>query len=352
MNIKKPKITRGFLLKLLVLLIIILFLVLIETGILLAIYFPVKASERNTVKDTIDEISDNLVIKINDTINLVKHNLDRNAAFFRINGIYVPETNYTDYIQFDSLPIKNSVESYFWVPKLPFAEKDYYEQFCKDNIYEFCIIHEYDLNDPYYPLLEPVKPRPFYYPIAYAEPILSTGDLLTGFDMKSFFGTAVFVDIALTSVEETASFRVGISQNQNNNSSFSILINKPSTIEHNQTLANTNDIFGIVFGILNIGFVLDDVIEDNIVSINRDDLDIFVFDTTLDGFVNNKTANISLLYKETNHKYKNIWFEDDLHDEDDYGHNHRVFEFLDRKWDIYFYYHDDYINDEEDNLSF
>lgn len=294
-------------------------------------------SETNRIQNNIDEIVNDIIIKSTNVFDLIQNNLKRTSAIFRINGIYISKKDYEDYIQFESLPIKSSVESYFWIPRLKYENISYFNNYCSNNIKTGCHITEYNYTTGG---VEPATEYDrYYYPIIHAYPPLTLYDII-GFDMMSLEATKIFIDIPLKTINttgESGSHRIGLSRRDDNLNSHGILINQLSY----SNLNTTSDIVGIMMAIVNVNDVLTSAINDLELDITRNDIDIFIFDVTNDGYVTEKENNRSLIYKEVSKEYEDIWFLDNMK-----SYNllyERNYSILDRKWKYFFRFNESFI---------
>lgn len=317
---------------------------MLELGVLLSIYFPMNNKEKNDVTKLIKDNSEKLMQNINFSLKLISYNIERTSAFFRVSGVFISKANYTDIYQIENNPGKSAIQSFFWTPKVFANETTLFESFYQENIMSNFTIFKFGLDGP-----EPVQGNDVYWPIVYAAPALSFGNTFVGYDLNSTVSGNGIVDIGLSSVNTTGTFQIILNNGPDDNPyNYGFLLQKPSLI--NVTANNTDHIFGLATVSVRVGNLIDNAISNSLLEIDRDDLDIFVFDKTHDGFANNKTANLTLLYKEDRHRYKNIWYEDAI-DDDDYGKVNQKFTFLNRKWNIHFWYNDKYLKNEKSNVS-
>jgi signal transduction histidine kinase len=310
--------------------------ILLELAATLTVYFVLHSQETSSIKETMHSIVDDIMFQSNQTILLIRHNLNRDAAFFRINGIYVTEDDFIDEVHVASDPLRYSVESYFWVAKVPEAEKNTFNSFCNKSVMAGCYLKEVNSSGFY-----PVKSRSSYFPMVYSTPPLASGDLLTGFDFMSFPSTKLLTDTILKTYRTTGTIRVSLSARKDNPSSFGFILGKVSL--KNNTDRDTNKINGIMMAIVNINDIFTHSIIDTHVGVAREDVDLTVFDITDDFFINNKKFNISLLYKENKPEYKDMWYPENYTDTEFMVA--RTFDALDRKWDLRFKFSDKFVND-------
>jgi signal transduction histidine kinase len=303
------------------------------------LYNNYKITEKNNIEDNIKLITDNIRFQTYKFIDIIKYNLLRSGSLFRMNetnGVYVTPEQYRDNLQFKDSILTGKVESIFWTPKIYYDNKDNFQNFCREHIFMNCTIMEFNITSRMY---IPVLPRPYYYPIILTEPPLSTGNLLLGYDLYTLT-TKIFIDTALTSTNATGSFKIGLSNRLKNPNNYGILINQLVFI--NDSNISVENITGILFALISVNDIITGALEGTNQDLNRSDIDITVFDITNDSVASNRTYNRSLLYKEIDPKYVNVWFpEDYILEKNTVKLN---FEITDRTWIVYFKFHDEYIS--------
>ncbi len=313
---------------------------ILEIIAIVSVYYFLHNRETSSIKTDLDSTVNDILYQTAQTMEFIEHNINRDSAFFRIKGPNVTKSEYLDHIHIETNPISSSVESYFWVPKVLNSEKDQYNSFCNKNILPGCFLKEFNGTQ-----FIPVLPRSAYYPISYSSPSLASGDLLIGFDLASNAGTAIYAGTALSSINVTASVRVVLTVRANNPNSYGTLLSKVSLKNIGDT--STSNINGIMMAIVNLDDIITRAISDRNIGVRRDDVDILVFDKTVDGLVDNRKFNISLLFKENNPEYKNVWFDDEFTaDEFSVSKN---FTIAKRIWNIKFKFLDKYIESKRTN---
>lgn len=311
---------------------ILLLLVLIEIAISISMHFVLKNQDDANVQNKLQEINDNIITNLKDIISRMGLTISRVATFFQVHGIYITQKQYNELLQNEPENILKSAESFIWVLKLDDANKTTYQDYCRQNIFENCTISEYNATNKTF---IPVQQRPYYYPLTLINPPLSTGNALIGFDFASNPATNIFIDLSLKYINTTGSFRVGISKKDPGNpNSYGILLSKPSFM--NNSFPNISEINGLMWVVIHLNDMAIDAIHLN--QVDRSDIEMLMFDLSEDGFANNKTLNISLLYKENSESYKNIWFDDDVTMSTNMFKNN--FNIVYRNWTIYFKFAD------------
>lgn len=320
-----------------IIIIFFLIILLMQLSVCLITHFVLKNKDNNLVNSNLNEISNSILNEVNFITTFIKNSLNRSAAILRINGIYTSRKDFIDYMQYENSPIKSSIESFFWIAKLPGNEKTIFEDFCKKNIKENCSISEIGVNRT----LVPVGNKEYYWPISNASPFLSISGSILGFDLNSNNITKIFIDFSLLD-EFTSTVRINLGTRPNNPNSFGVLVNKLAY--KNLEEFSFHNINGISSCIININDILTYTINVLNLTLLRKDVDLFVFDNSNDNLVDNKKLNVSLLFKENKDEYKNIWFYDD-----EYFKNNELlfkynFDWINRKWIIYFKYSDSFMD--------
>ena len=285
---------------------VLVLLGLIEIVISIGTHFILKNKDNMNVMNKLQEINDNIIDNLKDILYRTERSISRAATFFNIHGIYISQSQYNELLQNEVNIILKSIESFIWVLKLPDVNKTTYQNYCRENIFENCTISEYNVTNQSF---VPVRYKPYYYPLVLATPPLSTGNMLIGFDLTSHPATNVFIELSLKNINTTGSFRVGLSKKDlNNPNSYGILLSKPSFF--NNSNPKLSEINGLMWAIIHLNDLATYAIQS--MDVERNDIEMLIFDVSEDGFANNKTNNISLLYKENSEQYKYIWFDNDV----------------------------------------
>lgn len=341
----------------LIICVICFLLIAIEIGIVLAVYFPLVEEDKRKIRSEIEDVSSIIIDKVTEKLDLVFHNLDRNAAFFRISGIFISKANYTDMLQFDSLPIADTIESYIWIVRLLNSQLFEYQLFCNEFIKPYCFIYGIFPNGTENVTVAPVNiTNEYYLPIAYSVPVLASGDGVIGLDMLSHpLLRELFIDIALTTTGPSMTIRSTLSRSDPNNThSFGVAVMQSSFINPNFVLpesknATLADIVGVMMGIVNVNDIFTNAIQDTEVDLERSDVNLLVFDVTPDdSFVTNRTNNISLLYKEPIKEYEDVWFKNQVSRGSDTVV--KRYHILEREWRVFFVFSHSYLESKEDDL--
>lgn len=333
-----------------VLTLIIWLILLIEVAIILSIYYHVKVDDDNNIKNLVNETNNKIMSYLNLRIDEAIFIIKRNAAFFRIHGIYLSLDNYTDLLQDKFFPSRNNIQSYVWIPKISNDNMANFEMFCNKYVTPNYTIRQITKNDKNSSdiILEKANGRDYYYPITFVEPKFPEllQSIIIGLDLNKLDNDVNIIKIANNSANVTATFRINVAPNLKSNPyDHDFLLNYPTFIYPNDN--NTNNILGYSSVIIHIGNIFSEAT--NNIGINRNDIDFFVFDSTLDNFTNIQSNNISLLYKENESEYNNIWILADMTMDNPYLLNYN-YEIGLRKWTIMMKYSDRYIKASRNNL--
>jgi signal transduction histidine kinase len=324
--------------------IIILICLVVETILITTIYYHLKNNSHHDTETLMINTNLNILSYINLRINQTKYLIERNAAFFRIHGVYLSGNNYTDFLQIDKQPSNQYVESYVFVPKISDSDLLDYQQFCKMEIFSDCMIKQFNYTNNTY---VQAYGRNYYYPLLFMEPQLPPADQtrLQGFDFGSNNTTLKIINIVNNNAGLTASFRINLLRpDVMNPYSHGVLLIYPTYANNYNT-----DIIGYSFALIRLGNIFDEAIKNLDITIRMKDVDIFIFDVTQDNYVNISSNNISLIYKANMKMYENIWFHTDLSDSDNYLFKYN-FNLATRQWLICFKYSDYFIHRNADNL--
>ena len=331
---------------------IFIMIILIEIAVIVSINVNIKNNNEDNVIKTMMDKNEKIFSYFNAQIDQVSFILRRNAAFFRIHGIYLSLDNYTDFLQTnDGLSSTNNIRSFMWVPKINNANVENFETFCHENISPNFFIKQIQKNYTGENIrFEKVYGREYYYPVTFMEPktIEPINTLLFGLDLNTFNDNFNIIKIANSSSNITATFRIGLMQSLKENPySYDFLLNYPCFIYSN--IKDSNQILGYTSALIQIGTIIDEAIKILDININRSDIDFFAFDSTKDNYTNIIANNASLFYKENKAEYSNIWSIDDVDENQSYlfKYNYNI---ASRKWIFLIKYTEQYINKLENTL--
>lgn len=335
-NMKYVNKTHSFMIPLM------LFMICVEVGIILAIYFPLINSDENEVSNSLNQMGKNIATSITNVVRSLRHNLDTINAVFEINGYYISKNNYIKYIQYDTLANVNIFGTLFYIAKIPSQNVTQFETFCNKHVSPNFTIKEINFTTGQF---SPVSGREYYYPYVYGYPSFVGEEILFGYDFNSFPTTKYFVDIGTISPNITGSIRITLAVTSSTNNPYSYGIALLQTTTHFDENTNTSSVIGISVITVLIEKALNNGVNALNFTLSRDDVDVIVFDITDDGLANNKSLNISMLYKENKQKYNDIWFQEDIKNITDakYMFNHTI-NFLDRTWVVYSIFNESYIS--------
>ena len=334
--------------RLAILIVVALSILAIEIGLIVGIYYYISHNNNNNINDIMSTVGENIINYFNFKIEGAKYIVAKNAAFFRIHGIYLSSENYTDLIQNDISPSKGNVESYLWIPKISNSTIDSYQNYCRKYVIENCMIKQLYYFNRTQILFDQVHGRDYYYPLIFAEPKFPEREesILIGFDLNSNNITKSIISIANSSNNVSVTYRINLIQPLDNPNSHGIIMNYPSFVDPKNF--DANNIFGYSSALIRVGDILDETFKYVNFDINRQDIDMFVFDITIDDYVNIKKNNISLLYKENKKEYENIWFFTDINTQ--FGTIYFNYQIANRQWIFYFKYSDNFIIKNNTNL--
>ena len=324
-------------------------ILLIQIGITISITYFIKIGDDSKIITVIQENNNRVLSYINSSIEESTVIIKRNAAFFRINGIYLSSKNYTDLLQNTLSPKDINIYYYVWISKISNNSLDSFQMFCNNQIIDNCSIRQVVINPNNRSdvRIQKATGSDYYYPITFVEPPLSARvqSILIGLDLNTINNPNNIIKIANSS-QITVTTRIKLFARPNPYS-YDFGLNFPSFISINNT--DLDKILGYSSVFVNIGDMLDQAIKTLDLAIKREYVDFFLFDLTSDGYTNIQSNNLSLLYKENKSKYSNIWFSNDL-----VANNQSLFSYEyiigARKWNIMLQYSDDYIKNSQTSL--
>jgi signal transduction histidine kinase len=288
---------------------------IIIAGEIIACFYINKSfiqTEQNIIHNNINVFTSNMKPQFNLLLSRIQSILTRATSLFRVtcvDNIYITQSEFDDAIDLNNNPLSSIIDVIYWIPKIDYNNLLNYETYCSENIIPNCTIKEINITTD---KIVPVRKRGYYFPLMMLTPsnvVNKNGlDILTGIDLN-YGPTKILIDNALSNKNSTSSFRILF------NTSFSIILNQlifiNNTYMHNATYVDLSYISGILMASLNIKNIFNTLLNLNTI-INRNQIDIFVFDVTQDGISNNQSLNESLLYKENKPKYDNIWYSDEV----------------------------------------
>ncbi len=248
------------------------------------------SNENTNINSNIKHTSINIKLQFNNIISRIQYTLLRTTSLFRIkymNEIYVTPSEYIDNVYLNNDPLKAISGTIAWMPQLRYDQLENYTLFCKEHITPNCSI--YQINN-ITGEQENVTYRDYYYPIMLYTPSFSLPSAIIGRDMN--YGiTQTIINDAFMSKSITGSSRILF------NNEYSIPLNqlvfKNTSNTDNNSIINKSLVSGVIIMALNISYIFDTIIRIN-GNIDRNNIDIFVFDST------NTTT---LLFKEHYSQY-------------------------------------------------
>lgn len=328
---------------------VIIIVLLIEIAAVLMTYFFMNMNDKSRISRTLQETNKKIIKIIDNRIQTIKYTIERNAILFSINGIYLTNQQYINFININVSPTRDIVETYIFIPKITPENFNNFTNFCRQYINANCTIKKF--NDTKLPDLEliPIENnRTVYYPLIYSEPDFNKleNQTILGFDLFSNNITQIVVNSMLSVPDFSAAFRLRlVTKPEENPFSYGVLLNYPAFIDFDNKI--TDNIYGFSSGVIKIGHLFRDAITDIDLRLDREDIDMLAFDITEDEFVTNITRNVSLLYKENKSQYKKIWSFIDVDIASAMSENYNI---AGRKWVLYFIYAEDFKNKLENRL--
>lgn len=275
--------------------------VVAELVALLVCFFGIRAVAISKLKTTKIDLVKLIQTSVGKELDLFEYNIRRNAAFTRINGVYLSSKNFTDLLQFSANPSNTSIEAFDFILKLKEADLPAFEDFCDKEIVAGCRVTELVKQD-----FKPVtRGRGTYYPVIYINPVSAKYSAVAkyiGYDIGS--STSLIQQLLQRSSPDSVQLtrKVILASPFSNPYSYGVLMNYP--VQSNPDNAATSQVLGYHTLVIRVGAVMSKVIQD--VGLQSVDLRVVVFDITKDGFVNVPANNASLLYREDVPQFKDI----------------------------------------------
>jgi len=326
---------------------------LVQIGIAVGTYYYNADSENTRVRTQLESMVSQTMDETLNVIDIFKYNLERTANLFEIYEGLVPYDVYYSNMQFANLKnfalLNNNAEIFLWTKKVLLSEKSGFQNFMTKTIK-----HPYFLYDiiptPPYVILSPS--RPVYWPVTYYTLTANTTieyNSFMGFDLASTNSTNIFVHDVLSTSNITVTQRSKLLSDPNPNN-YGVWVNRLAFINGSDLFNNDNnnnqiltpdDVYGFASIVVKIGQFFTMALSNINFVIDRNDVDIFVFDITNDSYANINANNISILYKETDEAYKDIWFSTDV--EDSYDIVKYNYTFINRNWQVCFKFSKNFI---------
>lgn len=305
----------------------------INVVIVLPIYFYLRDEENNSIEKTLNTYGHQILNVTDENVANINHEIQRSKTIFSENGIFVSNFTFYDYLQFDNFAYKGNVESFFWIARVPYNMTDQFELFCSEHVTPNYTITEIDTITN---AAIPVKPRDEYWPFVYFNPNLPSYKHLIGSDIGVTESGHYLLGMITDNL--SASFRIQLAENLYTNlNSYGVVMGVDARYN--------GEIIGGMYSIVHVKslFLQSFFARD----LNNSDIDLFVFDVTEDGIANDISRNMSLLYKNRNPAYKNIWFVDDI--EQNFSTKRYEYQFVNRSWVVYFAFTDSCIDQIRNN---
>lgn len=270
-------------------------------------YNVLQQQNENSLELKMDFVTKGIVHQTETRIAQIHYTILRTAIIIGKLKNNISRSMYRDFFQMDKNPFATSIETVLWVPKIYYDEKEGYEKYISSVNHMNYTINQYNETNK---RLYPVEKRDYYFPYVYSEPLVQILENISGFDFYSYPETKQLIDFALLGINSTGTYRTQLINKNDNPYSYGIVLNE--LVFNDVTNKSIDDIAGVVMGVINIGDIMTISIENLDLVINRNNIDIIVFDITDANICNNKTLNMSLLYKENKPEYNDIWFYEDV----------------------------------------
>jgi len=256
------------------------------------VYSIYKKANDQHITDTIRGINDNLMSKLNDTFNQVKHSLNRNAVILSEYQNRLPLAKYREFIHLKTMPNRASVQSYVYFSKVRNESLAEHIAFGKLHIQSNYTVWLFNLTNRN---MSFDYAYPYYYPLDLSEPEVDNFQRIVGFDAYNLASTQPLITRALES-EFSMSGRIFLVRNN-------VSMNYGTMISRLVYRSNTTDVMGINYAIVYFHQLIDGMFTSSKYTTQREYVDLFVFDVTAPEL---EAANQSLMYKDPG--YPDLWF--------------------------------------------
>lgn len=302
----------------------------VEIGLSVGIYYLLKSKENSQISSQTQQVTENILNNMNDKLSIIEHEMERTSDYFTINGKFISLSNYTNSLSFNTSPVSDSIESYFWIPKVSYSEIAEYNTYMTSEVQPGIFLSQIGFIGKNLSLV-PVQPRADYYPITLSDPIIPSIDILTGFDLVSNNGTSILITETDTYGNFTISEKIDLVAHTN---PYSFGVVMSLSAHSSVTEQNPNNLIGYVMTITSIIKLLDSSIS---FIIDTSDINILVFDMT-PSIASEPT--LQLLYKPQT-GYDNVNLESQLNLPQFATQTH--LDILNRVWSINFIFSDSYV---------
>lgn len=310
--------------------------VLVQIAVVTVLFIYLKHDENRHVRSVNARTSARFVNVMNEQLQNLYFLNHRNAELFRLNG---PEISFDNYVLSLQLPLDQSsaeVEAYEFIPRIAQADVAAFNHFCSTQINPTCFLKE--LNRTVTPILntqsvfQPVTlNRTYYYPILYIYPISTEYAFVNNIQGFDHLSRKEGVDIvsqfspgATSTVTRQAHVVVPTA---NPYASYGVLI--AQSVYSNE---NATHLTGYAVMVIRLATIIEKSL--SISSFTHSNVQISMFDATIDGITEIAANNLTILYKENTQNYHNVWQPSDVHKFSNKGN----VEFLNRQYVFFFTY--------------
>lgn len=306
-------------------------IIVLQLAVLLAVSLYLDVRQRHHISNSLTAVNTLYTTAVQKQLHDVVFLNARNAAVFSITGIYVSLTDFVSLLQLPLSSTAGLVEIWRFIPIITPGNISRFNEFCQSMITEQCFLKEITpgtgttvtLNNSFSPVS---TDRPLYYPNMYLFPESSNYPVFNtfiGLDLNSFpFGALELKQFQQRSNSTSVSTRVNIVLNTASKNSYGISIATP-------TYDVTNNLIGYTSVVIRLETLISAALQSS--QMARDSVNVAMYEITNDTYVQDRHANISLLFKDDTANFHNAWFATDVQTYD----RSTQFTFLDRDYIVY-----------------
>lgn len=271
-------------------------IIIIEMAIASWLYMHILNIDNEKNNEVLSVLDEKIIQSFNRTIVLTEYSLERNNAFIRLHGKYITNDNFSNYIQYNTSPIKNNTDFFIWIPMIRDSELLDLDKFCGKYDTKNCTLKIYDDISREF-IVEKKANRSAYWPILTIDPIKSANEKIIGYDYGNGYSNAFGNEYEMKrdilegngNTIISGKIKTGIIDESRKSQFF---LGKLGYDNTNRTQAN---ITGISLAVLNINNITDNFdIRDE-----ASNFDIFIFSRDMYG-------NIGLVYKHEKYEHDDI----------------------------------------------
>lgn len=312
-----------------------LFIIICQVLTTVFVYYELKSTEDNDIRQFIDEKSESILLEYNIILENMNHIISRNEAIFQNNGKLLSQTDFENYIRQDDIPVIQNIRFQRWYPYITHPERESFEDYCRLNVKSDFEIRNIEQIFPFF-ITSIAENASQYIPLMLSTPEFTVGPL--GLDLLNISSLGIKDDVLLSlNLTSTTPGRRTRLFELDSFINHGIQIYSP-VYDFNTTEKNFSSLIGIQYSLIVPNNIFIDIITNN--KIGRNNLDFFMFDMS-----DSVPDSISLIYREV--IYENIEGRQSINLVNKLTNIYTSSIFIgNREYFIGFRYKDNYLNDE------